>query len=292
MIWFRGAVGGVLVSGLVLFEGLPGSGKSTNASDLASWLTQGGAVVDHWPESRPDHPVDLDQVAVLTDHDRERLGAAGPGWDRMLSEVIEPTDGAWLVRSPHERDLPSALKVALQDLEVYNGDINPALHGRVLRESWRQFGAAVPPAAIQVWECVLIQNPVCAFIARFDRPYDELADHVRSPAETVLDQNPALVYLDPGDPEEVLRRAAAERPAAWVDFVVAYHTEQGYGRANGLRGFDGYVEFMRHRRDLELALIADLSVPCLIVETSTMSREKSTASIRDFARRHLRDNLA
>lgn len=132
------------MSGLVLFEGLPGSGKSTNASDLATWLTQGGAVVDHGPESRSDHPVDLDQVAVLTDRDRERLGAAGPGWDRMLSEAVEPTDGALLVRSPHERDLPSALKVALQDLEVYDGDIDPELHGRVLRESWRQFSAAVP----------------------------------------------------------------------------------------------------------------------------------------------------
>lgn len=279
----------MLVPGLVLFEGLPGSGKSTSASELAGWMAQGGALVDHWPESRPDHPVDLDQVAVLTDRDRERLGAAGPGWDRILSAVVEPSDGAWLVRSPQDRGLPSALAAALQALEVYDGDIDPEVHGRVLRESWRQFGAAAPPAATQVWECVFIQNPVCAFVARFDRPYDELADHVRSLAETVLDQDPALVYLDPGDPEEALRRAAAERPAAWLDFVVAYHTEQGYGLARGLRGFDGYVEFMRHRRELELTLIADLPIPVHVVETSTTSREESAASIREFARRHLRD---
>lgn len=74
----------MLVPGLVLFEGLPGSGKSTSASELAGWMAQGGALVDHWPESRPDHPVDLDQVAVLTDRDRERLGAAGPGWACVL----------------------------------------------------------------------------------------------------------------------------------------------------------------------------------------------------------------
>ena len=53
-----------------------------------------------------------------------------------------------------------------------------------------------------VFECVTVQNPVWALLARFDQP---------------------------------AAAAAEERTAAWLDFVVRYRTEQGYGRARTVR---------------------------------------------------------
>jgi len=272
----------------LLVEGLPGSGKSTTAYGLARWLAGRGTAAEYWPEGRTDHPADLEQVALLTDAERAGLGASHPGWASLLDRVVEPTDGGWLVRHPQHPDLPADLVDALRAYDAYDGPVRPELHARALLESWRRFGATPAPAAVQVWECVLLQNPVCAFVARFDRPTGELRRHVAGLVQAVAGLGPALVYLDPGDPAPVLARAVAERPADWARFAIGYHTEQGYGLARGLHGFDGYVEFMRHRRELELALLDDLTLPTLVVDTGRTSREESTASIREFALAHVR----
>jgi hypothetical protein len=103
----------------------------------------------------------------------------------------------------------------------------------------------------------------------------------------VSDHAPVLVYLDAGEPEPVLRRAAAERPDSWLEAVVEYHTGQGWGLARDLEGFDGYVEFMRHRRELELDLLPRLPLPTLVVRTDTGSWDEHTERVRAFVGEHL-----
>src|SRR6478609_11359782 len=54
------------VSALVMVEGLPGSGKSTTSHAIAAWLADHQVAAEHWAEGRTDHPVDFEQVAVLS----------------------------------------------------------------------------------------------------------------------------------------------------------------------------------------------------------------------------------
>ena len=54
------------VNGLVMVEGLPGSGKSTTAHGIAAWLVEQQVPVEHWAEGRVDHPVDFEQVRSST----------------------------------------------------------------------------------------------------------------------------------------------------------------------------------------------------------------------------------
>ncbi|WP_460806091.1 acyl-CoA dehydrogenase family protein, partial [Microbulbifer agarilyticus] len=112
---------------------------------------------------------------------------------------------------------------------------------------------------------MLLQNPGCALVARADQPASVLAAHVAGLVDAVRSHDPVLVYLDAGDPLRVLETAAAERPREWVEAVVEYHTGQGLGRRMGLRGFEGYVDFMRHRRAMELDIVASLDLPTLVV---------------------------
>jgi hypothetical protein len=124
-------------------------------------------------------------------------------------------------------------------------------------------------------------------VARFDQPDSVLQRHVRALVDSVSSHSPAVVYLDPGDPGEVLERAAAERPQEWLDMVVAYHTEQGYGLARGLHGFEGYVAFMRHRRQLELDVLSRLDAPTLVVPVGDGRWTEHTQTIRSFVGDHL-----
>ena len=275
--------------GIVMVEGLPGSGKSTNAHELGAWLAETGGRPLHWPEGRSDHPVDFENVSLvsysLLTHIREKDPAA---WYELRAHAERYPDG-WIIRHTDQLDVPQAIAEQVRRCDAYDGYVTPDLHARALAESWRRFGTRVPTRQVQIWECVLIQNPVCAFIARFDQSAEALAGHVRRLVDAVRAHNPMLVYLDPGDPASVLRRAAEERPPWWRDMVVEYHTGQGYGLRRGLQGFDGYVEFMRMRRELEREMISTLDLPVLVVRTADETPATTRLRIREFVRAHLID---
>lgn len=274
--------------GLIFVEGIPGSGKTSLAAGLARSLSAAGRAAEHWPEGRTDHPVDFEQVAVLTDDQRAALKQRLPQHRELLDRALVADSGAWTMRIAEHPGLPPELVTALLRYDCYDGDVEPDTHRRLLTASWRRFGDAAAPAAVQVWECVLIQNPVCALLARFDRPLDAISAHVRGLVEAVREHRPALIYLDPGDPEAVLRRAAAERPDAWLCGVVEYHTRQGYGLRRGWSGFDGYVEFMRERRELELELLRQLPLPVLRLDAHSAALDDDVARAVSFAEAHLR----
>lgn len=270
-----------------MIEGLPGAGKSTMALNLANGLASRQQDVNLWAEGRTDHPVDFEQVSVLTKDDLERILAEFPASRELLLHAVVAEGDVWLVRLGQHDHLPSILVQELRRYDSYDGRISPDVHSKVLTESWRRFGRVPVLDAVQIWECVLIQNPVCAFIARFDQAPEVLERHVLRLIDAVGAHGPALVYLDPGDPEQALKRAAAERPAEWLQAVIAYHTQQGYGLRHGLTGFDGYIEFMRQRREIELDLLPRLPLPTLLVNTDEGTWNERTARVQTFTEQHL-----
>lgn len=262
------------MAGLVLVEGLPGAGKSTTLGLLGERAAAAGIPVRCFGEGRTDHPVDLEQVALLSDDALARVSRPGAGGE--VARAAERHEGYTLLRDRERADWPEDLRAALRRHDAYDGaEVGPDLHRQALLASWQRFGAAAPGEPwTYVFECVLVQNPVTALLARFDLPEHVVEQHVHALAATVAALDPLLVYLDAGDPEPVLAAAAAERPAAWLELVIRYHTEQGYGLARGLRGFAGLVEVMRVRRQLELRLLQRLPVRTCVVDVADTSPEQ------------------
>lgn len=275
---------------LVLVEGLPGSGKTTTAALIAARARARGLGVRQVGEGDPEHPADLDQVALLEDADLRRLDAELPLHAGRVRAAAERHAGYWLVRNRARPSWPEDLREWLAERDAYDGAIDPDLHARAIVESWRGF-AGTPGPDLTVFEAVLLQNPVCALVARFDRPASAVGAHVRNLAGAVADLDPLLVYLDPGEPEPVLTAAAAERPAEWLDVVIGYHTGQGYGAARGLEGFAGLVEFMRMRRDLELALLPELPLRSCVVDVSGRDRVAHARQVETLLDRYLADGM-
>ncbi len=273
---------------LVLVEGLPGSGKTTTARMIADGLTARGLDARYFGEGRSDHPADLDEVALLAEADMESLADDLPAHATTLTDIAERHDGYWLVRHRERADWPDEVRRWLRDRDAYDGHIGLDLHLRASSENWRRFaGAAATDPAVFVFEAVALQNPVCALLARFDQPPSALRAHVRRLVSTVADLDPLLIYLDGGDPEPVLAAAAAERPPAWLDVVIRYHTEQGYGAARGLRGFPGLVDFMRMRRELEVHLVGELGIRAHVVDVAARDPDAHRRAIDAILEQHL-----
>jgi hypothetical protein len=277
------------VGRLVLVEGLPGSGKTTTGRLIEDWTRTRNLPAQYFGEGRADHPVDFEEVAVVSDADILQIGREFPVEADSLMKAAERRDGYWLVRERERVTWPEALRQVLRARDGYEGDLAPEVHRRALLDSWRRFAdATITDPSIYVFECALIQNPVCSLLARFNQPAAAVEGHILDLASAVAVMDPLLVYLDAGDPERVLTAAAAERPAAWLDFVIRYHTEQGYGRAHGLRGFEGLVEFMRTRREFELRLFQHLPMRSHLIDVSRRDRhahrEEVTAALESTFR--------
>jgi hypothetical protein len=84
---------------------------------------------------------------------------------------------------------------------------------------------------------------------------------VRQLADIIRPLDPVLIYLDPGRVRPTLRRVAKTRPPEWLEFVIAYHTQQGHGLAHGWKGFEGLVKFYEMRQAIEFDLLPRLPWP-------------------------------
>lgn len=59
----------------------------------------------------------------------------------------------------------------------------------------------------------------------------------------------------------------------WLDVVIDYHVSQGYGKQNGLSGFDGYIACLEERKKRETAILKALDIESHIIERDMISKK-------------------
>lgn len=64
-----------------------------------------------------------------------------------------------------------------------------------------------------------------------------------------------------------VKETAKERKG-WLDAVIDYHINGGYGKSIDARGFDGYISCLEERQCRELAILEKLSIKKLIVNNA------------------------
>jgi hypothetical protein len=254
---------------LILVEGLPGSGKTTMAEFVRDEAAQHGRAPLLYLEGNLDHPADFESVAylnaaaygaVLEDYPdwREPLEAEAEvrGEDRFIGyrKLAQGPGPAW----------PEALLRRLAAHEIY--EQSPETFQRLVAARWQAFvDGALAAEQVYIFECCFLQNPLTMLLGRHAEPVSAAEAFVLRLAQIVQPLDPLLIYLDPGQARPTLERVAKTRPPEWLEFVMAYHTKQGTGRARGWAGFDGLVKFCEMRQAIELALLPRLPWPHLRV---------------------------
>lgn len=213
---------------LYIVEGLPCSGKSSTAQFIADTLARQGKQVCHVDEGTGDHPADYEFHALI---------------DGQIVQLNQ--------FSPEE--LPTHLSC-----KIYDG-LPWETEAPLMLDKWQQFVRESDAETIYVFNCVLLQNPMCETMMRFGMSEDQSAAHIRLIAEIIAPMEPVIVYLHNDDIAESVCRASAERPG-WLEAVIDYHCGGAYGRSIGAEGFEGYIACLAERQRREERILRTLPV--------------------------------
>lgn len=251
---------------LILVEGLPGSGKTTTALFVANWLQAQGVDAAVFLEGDLNHPADFESVACLDGQAYAALLTRFPAEaDFLQSQVIQDEDDYFFSYRALQQNYPhlaESVIAALAQDEIY--ELPAPTFQRLLRRRWQRFAAtAVTGEKTFIFECCFLQNPLTMLLGRHNEPVSAAEAFILELADMVQELRPCLIYLNPGEVRTTLTKITQERPAAWLNFVIAYHTQQGYSKAMGWQGFDGLVHFYEMRQNIELRLLPRLPFPYL-----------------------------
>lgn len=238
---------------LLIVEGLPCSGKSSVSAFAAAQLEKRGPVcfVD---EGTGDHPADWEFHALR--EDGEVFPLASLPWEEAEK---------WMHR------------------KIYDG-LEWEEEKPVMLEKWRHFVSSARQDTVYVFNCVLLQNPMCETMMRFGFGEEVSRQYIGQIAEIIKPLQPAVIYLKNEDIASSVEKAAAERPG-WLEGVVQYHVQGAYGKSVGAQGFEGYVACLRERQERELRILGTLPVDQLVVENPQRDWQLAHAKIASFLQR-------
>lgn len=219
---------------LYIVEGLPCSGKSTTARFIANTLETMGRRVYNIDEGTGDHPADYEFHALLD------------------GQIIS------LNQFPPE-ELSALLPYKIYDGGSPAGRLPWDIEAPLMLDKWRQFVRETDAETTYVFNSVLLQNPMCETMMRFNLPESASAAHIRAIANIIAPLSPTVVYLHNDDIAHRILQTAAERPG-WLESMIDYHVSGGYGRFIGATGFDGYIACLTERQRREERILQTLPV--------------------------------
>ncbi len=101
----------------------------------------------------------------------------------------------------------------------------------------------------------------------------ESADYIREISEVIRDLNPVIVYIDQPNVRKAIDMVLEERGKDWLEAVIDYHTNQGYGKENSLTGYDGYIKCLEERKKRELNILSQLDIDSFIISQDMQPEE-------------------
>lgn len=268
---------------LIMVEGIPGSGKTSTARFIDAYLRDQGLHCELFEEGNLDHPADCESMAYFTsDALDEFVSAFEEHEDIIRSAVLTNGVDFFLSYGKLSRDdnLPDEVITAMRKFDVY--ELPSDRFCDLILQRWDEFTAyQAERNSIVIFECCYLQNAFTQLFIKNGESKEYTFGHIRNVGRTIEKLNPILIYLNPTDVSETITKASLERSQEWLDFVVWYHTQQGYGRTRGLHGTDGYVEVLAARQSLELEFLRDHSIQVVQIDNPQTNWSEAHRAIRE-----------
>ncbi|MBO4356451.1 MAG: DEAD/DEAH box helicase [Clostridia bacterium] len=151
----------------------------------------------------------------------------------------------------------------------------------LMLDKWRQFIRNSEEDTAYVFNCVLLQNPMCETMMRFGFPEENSENYIREIADIIRPMDPVVIYLKNTDIAASVKKAAGERPG-WLEAVIDYHVSGGYGKSIHVEGFEGYIRCLEDRQERELRILSRLNVKNLVLNDPQKDWTSSLDIIDEF----------
>ncbi len=277
---------------LVIVEGIPGSGKSTLSRYIHDMLNTHQIESELFLEGNLQHPADYESVACVPNEELDRLRISYSDVFHYIDPFVSLNGNDSLIayalaQQSAQNAIPFSLYEKIRRYEIYDG-IPVQKYCELMVQRWSSFAKDQrEKEKLIILECCFLQNPGCALLARHDAGNDRFVQHVLQIAEQIRDLNPIFFYLKQPNIRETIERVKTMRSQEWLDFVIWYHTEQDYGKNKGLHGYEGYIQFLEHRRELELHIIEQLPFQSFILDNSDYDWDNQQRTVSSIMMKYL-----
>ena len=268
---------------LILVEGIPGSGKSTISNKIKEYLESKGIKVKLYSEGDA-HPADLGWNACLTIDEYGQVVKNNPELQEKLMEFTK-FEGEYAIIAYTKLGLPmkgNELIKYLETKEVYDGKVTVDTFKKLHFERWKQFSETMDKEeSVAIFECAYLQNHVNELMGWHGKKSEYIEEYMLELIDTVKVLNPKLIYLTQPNTEETIKRVAAERVSPdkskwddWIDLVIKYVEGSKYGQSNGLKGYEGVIQFFKDRKKIEEVIIEKLPIDKVVINNTEYDWDK------------------
>lgn len=271
---------------LILLEGIPGSGKTTFARKIAEWYQQRSVTINLFIEGQL-HPADLGWNACIPiELYKDLLTKYASLRNEIENQTVFEGETAIIAYTQIVTDNRDFYK-ELETFEVYDGRVSDDVFFKLHYDRWHTFAhKAANKNELNIFECAFLQNHVNELLFWRNADENTVISHHNKLLDSVKCLSPILIYLSQTDIRETIQRIARERVSEnndnWIDRCIAYCESSPFGKRHGVKGFDGAIKFFTIRKQLEMKILTQLSVPHIIIENNNYDWDNIWTQIETY----------
>ncbi|WP_419884660.1 hypothetical protein [Paenibacillus sp. B-A-8] len=234
-------------SRLILMEGLPSTGKSTNAGILFQQLEQNGEQARWIHEVARPHPTLFFYEAYMENEEYLEFIASYPHTVPILEQLlIKRKRGIGIdlleVEWNYQEYLGSDAFTELKRYDVWNFDLER--YKQVAIEKWEHFvKKQLHSNQIVILDSCIFQFQIYTFILA-DAPFIQLQSFIEEIYKIISPLQPSLIYLYRNNTDDTIDYLAKSRGTAFLERIWERDNHQPYYR-NRPSGAEGYKMFLR-----------------------------------------------
>lgn len=270
---------------LIMVEGIPGSGKSTIAQEIAKYYRNKNVSVNLYNEGQA-HPADLAWSACVPLDSLDRLLLKYHNIESDIRENMHVEGDYAIIAYMQVKTTDKGFYKELENYEIYDNRVTSDVFNNLLYNRWRIFGKlAAEKDVLNIFECTFLQNNVNELMNFKLSNKVAIQNHLNILLSGVEMLSPVLVYLSQPNVRETIERVAKERiftDGRWVDMIIAYSENTPYGQLHNRKGFDGAIQTFEERKQIELDIIKSLPIQSIVIENSNYNWEKVWQDVETF----------
>ncbi len=258
-------------SQLIMLEGLPSTGKTTNARFIHTQLERNNINAEWVHEIAMPQPVLFFDEIGMTRDEYDELIKAYPGVAGILNNIAvfrESTVGIHLpeIQWFHEDEIDSKVYEALLEFDVWHFPLDK--YKKFALEKWASFTKKVLRNKDRVYiiDSAIFQFQIFTFLFQ-NRPYEELESFIGQIIDIIRPLNPCLIFLHRKNTEATIDYLENDRGTSYLEYIWQRDKAQPY-YADKPQGAESFKQFMRDYADMADSLFKDFPARKLSVEIS------------------------